>query len=207
MGRRRLARPSAARVPAAAARAPRLAQPQRPVGLRDSAARGVRARDVRRPHSRAVSDRVRPVGRDEEGRRDESALVSPDVRGAARVAQPAYAAPFRRDRLGSDGLPSTGRSSARTVADTTSSSSTSRLRSALPARRRSTSRSGIRPTPARSRAANRSRIHAASGTRRSPASGRPCGSSRCRTPRSTALITRAGSRRRASQHHGDNEWR
>ena len=48
------------------------------------------------------------------------------------------------------------------------------------ARTNSSSASGTRPTPARSRAASRCASPAASGTRRSPASGRRCGWSRCR---------------------------
>ena len=75
--------------------------------------------------------------------------------------------------------------------------STSPMRFARAAIRRSSSASGIRPTRVRSRAANRCSTREASGTPPSPASGRPCGSRPChRRTRQPAARSRMSMRAR-----------
>ena len=148
----------AARVPAAADGARATGRTSTACGTTRSArARSAAPATLRRPDPRAVSGRVRAVRRDEEGRRDEPALVSPDVRRAARRgANGADAAALRRvdwdatvcvngktvgtHRGGYDAF----------TFDITDALQTGRTAGA---RRR---RSGTRPTPARSRAASRS---------------------------------------------------
>ena len=82
----------AARISAAADGPPRLAQPQRPVGLRDPAAKRRRAPSTFDGQILVpFPDRIRPLRRDEESRRRQSPLVSPHVRESrAAWSEPAY---------------------------------------------------------------------------------------------------------------------
>ena len=190
VGERGSSRQRLARVSASADGAAGVAEPQRPLALRDHGTRcDAGGGRVSRDDPRAVCRRVVPERRADCGHAGSIPLVSPHVHGARR-GPPADASCCTSARsTGRPSSPSTASRSASIAAATIRSRSTSPTRCARAAIRRWSFASGIRPTRVRSRAASRCSTREASGTPPSPASGRPCGSSPCRRHTSSACVS------------------
>ena len=184
--------------PTAAARAAGVAQPQRPLGVRVHAVRGIRPARRRRPararpavfdHEIVVpfSPETTPVGRRPRHRAGRDALVPPAVHGPRRCrGRRTGAAALRRGRpvLPRRRRRRRGRRPHRRIPALHARHHRRARRRRRPRTRRR--RAGCDATPPGSPAASRRATAAASGTRRSPESGRPCGSRCCRASRSIA---------------------